>query len=343
MMEKRDSVVDSVVVGVAVQVFEFPDGSLTTGTPYAVSTSTVAGTPLPVSTPPPSPTPSPEPKPAAVFAAEVPSSAPVVPAPAPTTLAKVVAPSVAPVVPTPSHTSAPVTTSGGDQGLAYNDLSLLEGFVGSKAAWCYNWDSTPGGAVPSQFEYVPMLWGLNSDHLDGWSAAAQSAIDSGSTHLLGFNEPDLGAQSNLSPQAAAAGWSNMEAFASKAKLGSPSITSTSGSQTMGVPWLTSFLSACSDCTIDFVTFHWYGTTDQIDAFEQHVKDVATAAGGRPIWLTEFGATGSVAQQQAFLDQAVPFLEGMASVERFAYFYVAEGNMVTGGSPNALGKTFADLS
>lgn len=67
---------------------------------------------------------------------------------------------------------------------------------------------------------------------------------------MSFNEPDLSSQSNLSPAVAAAGYlTYMQPFAGKAKLGSPAITNGGGS--MGLSWLSSFMTACSGCQIDF--------------------------------------------------------------------------------------------
>jgi hypothetical protein len=48
--------------------------------------------------------------------------------------------------------------------------------------------------------------GTDPNHANYWSTYVQNAINSGATHLLGFNEPDNSGQSNLSPQAAAAAW-----------------------------------------------------------------------------------------------------------------------------------------
>lgn len=377
-IERREELVDNVVIGMAVQVFQFPDGSLSTGLPYAVSTTTIIGTPSsestpipsssgapivaaavkptstpePTPTPKPTPTPSPEPISAAVFAAaEVPSSsvAPVVistpeaVAVKPTTLATVVAPSsVAPVVvPTPSKTSTPISGGGSKQGLGYNDASLLEGFVGSDATWAYDWSPSPLGTVPSAFNYVPMLWGLDPLHLPGFDEAVEKALASGSTHILGFNEPDHPEQANLSPQAAADGWFHLEAYADRASLGSPAISN--GGDPQGISWLTEFLDICSSCTIDFVAFHWYDSAENFAYFQQHVEDVHAAAGGRKLWLTEFGASGSDDQQKAFLAQAIPYLNSLDYVERYAYYYVAEGFMVTGGTPNEIGRAFTSIS
>lgn len=55
---------------------------------------------------------------------------------------------------------------------------------------------------------------------------------------------------------------------------------------------------------------------------------------------QFGASGSVAQQQTFLQEMVPFLDGLASVSHYAYFMTAPGILVNGdGSVSALGSTY----
>jgi hypothetical protein len=128
-----------------------------------------------------------------------------------------------------------------------------------------------------------MLWGLGSDHTSGWKAAADAALASGSTHLLGNNEPDLDTQSNLSPTDCAKGWmANMQQYAGKAKLVGPAITNGGGS--MGTAWLTSFISECKTlgCTVDAVAFHWYDSASNFAYFKQHVSDVYAAGGNRPL-------------------------------------------------------------
>ena len=54
-----------------------------------------------------------------------------------------------------------------------------------RVTWAYNWDQVPG-ALPSKYEYTPMLWGLKSGLPNTWSANAQAAINNGATHLLGY-------------------------------------------------------------------------------------------------------------------------------------------------------------
>ena len=60
--------------------------------------------------------------------------------------------------------------------------------------WWYDWGLAPASASPG-IEFAPMAWG---------SSAAGGAIPAGSKFLLGFNEPNFHAQSNLTPQQAAA-------------------------------------------------------------------------------------------------------------------------------------------
>lgn len=167
-----------------------------------------------------------------------------------------------------------------------------------------------------------MIWGTAPVHSSSWSTDAASAIKSGSTHLLGFNEPDMPQQANLSPSDAVTAWGTyMEPFAGQAKLGSPAV-SNSNAPNQGLDWMSQFLTACSHCTIDFVVIHWYqqGTKGAVEAFKQHVTDSISAANGKPVWITEFGIFGASAEDQApFVQAVVPWLDSQAGVEGYSYF------------------------
>ncbi|KII84389.1 glycoside hydrolase family 128 protein [Plicaturopsis crispa FD-325 SS-3] len=225
------------------------------------------------------------------------------------------------------------------RGLAYTDSAATTPF-GTTASWAYNWDQTTG-ALAGGIEYVPMLWGTSSDHTGGWATNAQNAINGGSTHLLGFNEPDLSSQSNLSPADAAAAWKTyMQPFAGKAKLVSPAITN--GAAPMGTAWMDSFLSACSGCTIDAIAIHIYDSATNTAYFEQYISDIGTKY-GKPVWVTEFAGSGAEADQESFLKTMIPFLDGLSSVERYAYFADIEGSgLISGGALTPLGVTYSTL-
>lgn len=257
------------------------------------------------------------------------------------------------VPPGPSSTDTTHVSPSPKRGLAYNDISLLPGLLGleSQAIWCYNWASRPGGTVPTGLEYVPMLWGLSSSMTSTWDSSVMEALHSGPAHLLSFNEPDLGPpnpQSNLDFNEAARGYYQfMEKYAGKARLGSPSVTNGDPASGMGLGWLTKFLGACKTlgCTIDFVAVHWYGydSTSDVENFKDHITQAYAAGGHRPVWITEFRASGDTVKQQAFLEAVIPWLDAQNFVERYAYFMVSDGSLISGDNVSALGRTFAFLS
>ena len=168
------------------------------------------------------------------------------------------------------------------------------------------------------------------------------AIAAGSTHILGFNEPDIPAQANLSPDLAKQAWIEyLEPYAGKAKLGSPAVCN--GPAPMGLTWLSAFLDTCgSSCTVDFINIHWYGlaTDDGVADFKDHVSRAAKVAGGREIWITEFQPSGSVADQAAFMDKILPWLDDSQSgVARYAYYQV-DAILASGSGLTELGTKYA---
>ncbi|RDW83050.1 hypothetical protein BP5796_04541 [Coleophoma crateriformis] len=268
--------------------------------------------------------------------------------------AVVVAPTTAAAVQTTFATSAKASStssaavasstssSTGKRGLAYNSADLLSGFSGmSQISWAYNWGSSSSGLSLSNVEYVPLLWGLSSTFTSAWPAAASSAIASGSTHLMSFNEPDLAAQSNIGYADAAAGFlTYMQPFAGKAKLGSPAVTN--GGSPMGLTYLKNFINACSSCTIDFVAIHWYDSATNIEYFKNYVAEAYTAGGNRPLWITEFGcSSGTDAEINTFLQTVLPWLDEQTYVARYAYFMASDGVLLSSGTTlSTLGETYA---
>ena len=214
--------------------------------------------------------------------------------------------------PAPSYSAPASGGATGKRGLAYNDASLANSLAGGPAAgWAYNWLSDSSG-LDSSVPYIPMLWGPSSDFTGTWQANAQAGIAAGAQYLFSFNEPDMSTQANLSPEAAAAAWKQyMEPFAGQAKRVAPAVTNGQGDG-IGLSWLTSFLSACSDCTIDAVALHWYYAGNPFDEFQSQISAVASAT-GKGIWLNEFGADGSDSDKESFLGQALPWLDSNDSI------------------------------
>ncbi|QSZ34123.1 hypothetical protein DSL72_005711 [Monilinia vaccinii-corymbosi] len=265
--------------------------------------------------------------------------------PVPASSVPVVAPTQAASLlksPTVKSAVASTNTSSGKRGVAYNNADYVKSFAdSSKVSWAYNWGSSSSGLSASGIEFVPLLWGLKPTFTGAWSAAASSAIASGSRHLMSFNEPDLSTQSNLGYADAAAGYKQyMQPFAGKAKLGAPAVTN--GAAPMGLAWLKNFLSSCSDCTIDFVCIHWYDSASNAAYFKSYIQDAYAAGGNRPLWITEFQASGTADEQNAFMSEVLPWLDASDMVERYAWFMASTdaGGLMSGPSAlSTLGKTF----
>lgn len=111
------------------------------------------------------------------------------------------------------------------KGIAYNDATKVGLF--SDETWAYNWDKSVNGNLPAHVEYVPMLWG--SKTVDGWDAAVEKALSSGSKHILDFNEPNNQGQVNLNPSAAVSLYKQyITKYGNHAELVTPAVTNGDG-------------------------------------------------------------------------------------------------------------------
>ena len=212
--------------------------------------------------------------------------------------------------------------------------------------WWYNWSLSKSGGNTG-IEFVPMIWG---------SSTVNGNIPAGSKYLLGFNEPNFKAQSNLTPQAAASAWPALQTNARNAGalIVGPALNfcgpAASCNGTDPYVYLTDFLAACTNCQVDHIAIHWY---DNFPSLRAYIESNASLAGweqfGKPIWLTEFSLNGSAtaAQQEAFMREAIPYLEGHPSVFRYSWFSadpIPNAKLINSdGSPTALGQVYISLA
>jgi len=221
--------------------------------------------------------------------------------------------------------------------------------------WWYNW-SNQGSSGSTGIEYVPMIWG---------SASLNAKIPAGSKYLLGFNEPNFKSQADLTDQQAAADWPQVEAIANGIPLVSPAVnfcgssSNTSGCTDPNVTdpytYLKDFFTDCSGCKVDYIAVHWYNC--DLPSLRAYIDGNVDAGGTlqgftqfkKPIWLTEFccDTSHSVADQQAYMEAAVPYLEGNPNVFRYSWFSASPipnaELMNSDGSLTALGTTYAGLA
>lgn len=99
--------------------------------------------------------------------------------------------------------------------------------------------------------------------------------------MLGFDEPELAEQANISPSDAAVAYrQHITPFSSRALLGSPAVSND------GLAWMQEFLAECADCGIEFLAVHWYNNWDQFYDLQNWINDICAIGNGRPVWLTE---------------------------------------------------------
>ncbi|RDW75771.1 hypothetical protein BP5796_06592 [Coleophoma crateriformis] len=234
---------------------------------------------------------------------------------------------------TSASASATASSPPGPQkrGLPYNDAILTNSFGGpnSQISWGYNWYQTPGTGFPAKYEYVPLLWSNASDLTSTWFTNVNAAIAAGTTHILAFNEPDYSGQANMSPLVAAQAYMKwMQPFAGRVKLGAPAVTN--GGPPMGVEWLKEFMALCPACTIDFVPLHWYDGAFNYGYFKYYIENFYAQI-GKPIWITEFNGYGDDATVISFLKKVMPWLDSLSYVQRYAWFWCADGNLLSTGT------------
>jgi len=208
----------------------------------------------------------------------------------------------------------------------------------SQISWVYAWEASPPSYLKtSGLEFIPMQWG--SAGADQFQSIVKGL---GAKTILGFNEPDLAGQSNLSPGDAANIWKQFiqPLHSQGVRLGAPAVSAAPG----GMDWLASFISACNGCTIDFVPLHWYGDGSQF--FEQYVRDFHSRF-NYPIWVTEWASTSSSPDVALdFLKQTTSFLDSTQFVERYSWFAFERNTgsdqfalLNSDGSLNARGQAY----
>jgi RNA polymerase sigma factor (sigma-70 family) len=219
----------------------------------------------------------------------------------------------------------PVIVTTGRKGVStWSFTAAGKALAESGASWYYDWAATPNGiASPPGVSFVPMIWGA----ADVTTGTLDTVKHEGHV-LLGFNEPDLGGQANMTVQQALDRWPKL--MATGMTLGSPAVAydaATPGS------WLDQFMSgaAARGYRVNFITVHWYGGDFRTGPAVQELRSYLQAIHDRyhlPIWITEFALANfgsstpsfpTQAQQAAFLTAATRMLDGLPYVQRYAWF------------------------
>jgi Glycosyl hydrolase catalytic core len=288
---------------------------------------------------------------ARVAAASPGTPVPVSPAPAsPSPRTAAPRPSTPAATHQPAPSAAAPTVSSSKKGVgAWSFDGATQALAESGASWYYTWSASPGVGGPSGVQFVPMIWGAADV-----TASTLSQVKQEGDELLGFNEPDMSGQSNMTPAQALSLWPQL--MATGMQLGSPAVAD-DGATPGG--WLDQFMSGATarGYRVNFITLHWYGSDFVTAAAVGQLQSYLQAVYARyhlPIWLTEFAlanfggspATPTPRQQAAFVTAATAMLQHLSYVQRYAWFGLqatpTDGSMGlfrSGPVPTAAGRAF----
>lgn len=221
-----------------------------------------------------------------------------------------------------------------------------------RTRWFYTWGQTRPEGTPEDVQFIPMIYRTKGDL--AWLAKTAAEVKaSGATELLGFNEPDAKKQGNMTVAEVLAAWPTL--MDSGLRLGSP------GCVHPDKVWMQEFMAevATRKLRVDFVCVHSYGGPNA-DAFVKRLENVHRMF-GRPLWITEFGVGDWEAKSAEenrhkpetvlrFMEQALPRLEKLDFVERYAWFPAKPTSIPLGtsalhnldGSLTRLGECYRDL-
>lgn len=218
-----------------------------------------------------------------------------------------------------------------------NDLSSLNG--SSSVGWFTDWtvrkgsfeNSGCGGddALHPGIDYVPQYathWALNPPI---------SRLDLrfvGRAHfVIGYNEPDHSG-SYIDPAWAASQWNRMEQL--QDLYGFKIVAPCVANYASGKSWMVSWQDQCTHlygrrCRTDFVCVHSYYHVHQVDDMLT-MLNIMHEDWKQPIWITEFacppfGKPCSADENLKFMETAVPKLDSLPYIYRYAWFIDRQQN------------------
>lgn len=215
--------------------------------------------------------------------------------------------------------------------------------------WTYNWGTAPNAKIKDllgtgegkEMEYLPMAWntGANIESIKQYYRDHPDC-----EFLLGYNEPNLADQANITPQQAADAWPTLEAIADEFSLNlvSPAMSYTGSAINDGkiwqpFDWMDEFLKLYKEQNgrepkMDFIAIHTYmNSSDAALGFVQQWVDKY----GKQIWVTEFAAGENNPDSLTQVREMIKKVEGLElnpGVYRYAWFKGTSGSRWEDKSP-----------
>ena len=192
-------------------------------------------------------------------------------------------------------------------------------------SWYYNWATTPfNNSIDKNVSHVPMMWGIGEDSID-----SIKNLKSNSNYILGYNEPDIESQANMTIEEGVENW-NLVCGTGKRTVSPASYDPNGPSE-----WVSGFLEGIElqKLNCDSIALHCYGPNIDVDRVLSAV-DAAWKKYNKPIWLTEISVVGrknipsmdhsyekpgEIEKMMTYLEKLVVELDKRDYIERYAWF------------------------
>jgi len=214
-------------------------------------------------------------------------------------------------------------------------------FDSPNVSWLFNWELWRPAGLPTTIEWIPTVRTASQVN-DIIPFLTDISTNQGVkiTHLLGFNEPDIADKANMRVEEGVRLWKEFVLPAKEkfgCRLGSPGMSS---DESKCFPWLDEFFKSQNGRDgVDFLVVHWYG--ERFSDMRRFLETVHSRY-DLPIWVNEFACSkmgngqASEGEVEAFIQEALPWLEGCNWIERYAFFGLGQGGDVgswVGGANN----------
>ena len=236
--------------------------------------------------------------------------------------------------------------------------------VNMKPHWFYTWGTLipddQQANIPLNVEFVPMFWSgaaVTTNNINKINALYEEGKIK---YVLGFNEPDLTNEANMSVKDALDAWAVLcEKLNPGIKLVSPATSYPSLTETS---WIVQFMDGVAErgLRVDYMAVHIY-QPNTVTLFTNPVSAVYERW-GKKIWVTEMGVrddnTGgdptknryTPAQMLSFAQSLLPELEKMEAVDRYVWFNASPtmsglwpcGLIDANGLPTIVGDYYSSL-
>ena len=236
-------------------------------------------------------------------------------------------------------------------------VDFAQRLVDLKANWYYTWGLEPSSSVAG-VEFVPMFWGASSVTEANCDKVNKLYEEGKAFYVLGFNEPDLKEESNMSVSDALGKWAFLcEHLDSRIKLVSPAPSYPTRT------WLDEFMAGVKERGLrcDYVAVHMYagiGTQN----YQSVIREVYNKY-GKKVWITEFAPRDDNAKNNGYnsytetrvlsqMQTLLPAYEQMSEVFRYSWFGCASDTMTglitsrffnSEGAITSLGEYYSSLS